>query len=352
MDESMALAVLSERERQVLTLSTQGFTDKLIARELELSLATVHTYWVRIKSKLGGATRAEIVAEAVRSVAENKNDVLIEEIRRRAKVEEELMASYRLLQSIIDATPDLIFVKDLNGRYEWVNRTFQEAANISADQIIGATDFELVAEESALKFRKGDQEAVRSGSAIEQHDIFEAPGKTHYYHTIKFPLFDDSGKTIAVGGVSREVTSRIESELRAQHMDERLAIALEAANLIIWEWDMTTNQVYWSANTESVHGVQPGSFDGTFEGFQRLVAPEDLPNLLKALDEAINITGEYEAEFRTARPDGELQWIMGKGKVMYDEGGKPARLAGIGLDVTRRKVAEDKLSQSSGRLSG
>src|SRR5690348_12107867 len=104
--------LLSEREEQVLLLSTKGFTDKEIARKLDLSIATVNTYWVRIRTKLGGANRAELVASALHKNAEEtltakelENQRLISEVVRRAEAERALVESQSKLQSIIDGTP-------------------------------------------------------------------------------------------------------------------------------------------------------------------------------------------------------------------------------------------------------
>src|SRR5438270_5272767 len=119
--------LLSDREEQVLLLSTKGLTDKEIARKLNLSIATVNTYWVRIRTKLGGANRAELVAAALHKNAEEtltakemENQRLISEVVRRAEAERALRDSQARLQSLIDGTPVVVYVKDLQGRYTLV----------------------------------------------------------------------------------------------------------------------------------------------------------------------------------------------------------------------------------------
>lgn len=218
MPHRLNIADLSERELQVLELSIQGMTDKSIAAELGLSVATVHTYWIRMKNKLGGATRAEVVAAAMsrsvnRTMAENQR--LIQEVMRRAAVEEDLMRSQNVLQSIIDAAPDLIYLKDSSGRYEAVNTTFAASVGLTADEIIGKTDFDLYPEEEARRYQLSDRKVLQTGELWEADDDSTVEGERRTFHTIKFPIFDSTGNAESVGGISRDITRRKDLENRA-----------------------------------------------------------------------------------------------------------------------------------------
>lgn len=352
------IASLSEREQQVLTLSTKGYTDKEIARDLGLGLATVHTYWIRIKNKLGGVTRAEIVAEAVqRSTdqtlmdAEAERRALMEEIRRRAQAQEELMQSSQLLQSIIDATPDVVFLKTLDGRYELVNNSFTSITGFSLDDIIGKSDHELFGEQGR-QYETTDEAVKRRLEPVENVDVVPVNGVTRFWSTVKFPVFDDSGELQFVGGITRDVTRERALVRDLRQSREQLSLAFDAANLIHWAWDLETGDVNWSEHTEQLHGLPPGTFKGTFEAWQKLVHEDDLPLVLNALERSLESCKPYQIEFRTKRPDGAQQWLLTKGEAIVGDDGKAKGMVGIAIDVTeiKRNEANARNSEAVQRL--
>ena len=144
---------------------------------------------------------------------------------------------------------------------------------------------------------------------------------------------------------------RMQSEERTRRNEERLRFALEAANMGTWEWNPRTRQVRWSENLERVHGLPAGSFDGTFESYQREIHADDLPRVMASLDRALTTGAPHEVEYRILTPDGAVRWLEAKGRVEYDGGGRPLRMSGVCMDVTARKLAEsarvDALEQAS-----
>src|SRR5579862_199290 len=109
----------SARQEQVVLLASKGLADKQIAIELGVSIATIHTYWSRLRKKFDGGNRAELVTLALHRNAtetltakESENLQLIGEVVRRAEAEKELAESQSRLQAIIDNTPEAVFVKD------------------------------------------------------------------------------------------------------------------------------------------------------------------------------------------------------------------------------------------------
>jgi PAS domain S-box-containing protein len=108
----------------------------------------------------------------------------------------------------------------------------------------------------------------------------------------------------------------------------------------VWDWNVRTGELRWSDSLEPLHGLAPGTFGGTFEHFQELVHPDDRPAVLAAIRQALESAEEFYVEFRNLRTSGAVHWIAGSGKVFAGDDGKPLRMIGIGLDVTRRKRGE------------
>ena len=141
---------------------------------------------------------------------------------------------------------------------------------------------------------------------------------------------------------ARERAETAVAALRAT--EERLQLAQESAHVGIWEWDMRTDECYWSPEYERLYGLEPGSLRVQRDWFDRL-HPDDRP-LIEALQESRIARGlPFEVEFRIRRGDGAIRWMLSVGSTHCDEQGKPVRLSGINLDVTERKLAELQLRQ-------
>ena len=119
-----------------------------------------------------------------------------------------------------------------------------------------------------------------------------------------------------------------------------------------WDWDIRTNEVVWSDNLEAILGLPVGGFDGTFEGFRRLIHPDDREFMARAIERSIEERSDHEVEFRIARPAGSVGWMLGKGRVFTNGDGRPARMIGVGMDITVRKRAEGEIFVLNAELEG
>jgi PAS domain S-box-containing protein len=144
------------------------------------------------------------------------------------------------------------------------------------------------------------------------------------------------------GVVAAQVAFAVErtrAEGKVRRSEERLRFALDAASMGTWDWDLTTQEVRWSDNLERLHGLPPGSFDGTFASYQREIHPDDRERVLTSALRAIEQGVPHEVEYRIVAPDGATRWVEGKGQVEF-AGGRPIRMTGVCVMVTRRKEAE------------
>jgi len=126
----------------------------------------------------------------------------------------------------------------------------------------------------------------------------------------------------------------------------RLLLALNSANAGVWDWNLKTNEEYWDRNTEDVFGLEPGTFEGTYEGFKKRVHPEDLQELEQATEEAIENRGTFRKEFRIQTDGGEQWWLFSQGKVYSDDEGQPEKMVGITMDITEQKEVKQALQKA------
>src|SRR5690606_33745866 len=127
----------------------------------------------------------------------------------------------------------------------------------------------------------------------------------------------------------------------ARESAEHLGFALEAADIGTWEWDLRTGQMRWSELLERSHGLEPGSFGGTFADFARDIHPDDRERVLGALRRSLEDGVPYSVEYRVYGPDGAVQWFESHGRVKYDQAGRPAQVTGVCRNITARKRGEE-----------
>lgn len=146
--------------------------------------------------------------------------------------------------------------------------------------------------------------------------------------------------TLALG-VERRRTEEI-----VKHSETQLRQALEAGRMGSWQWDLGTNKVYWSPGLEALHGLAPGTFDGSFEAYQKDIHPEDRERALRSIAKTIETGTEHHIEYRILTPNGSERWVEGKGTLYRTPEGIPTKMVGVCSDITDRKQTEEKLRAS------
>ena len=127
--------------------------------------------------------------------------------------------------------------------------------------------------------------------------------------------------------------------------EEQVRVALEAGSLGAWEWDIPAGKVTWSTTLERIHGLDPGSFGGTFEAYQHDIHPEDRARVIATITHAVEERSEHHIVYRIVTPAGETRWLEAHGRLLCDPSGAPQRLIGVCLDITERRRSEEQLQQ-------
>ncbi len=148
------------------------------------------------------------------------------DITERKEMDISLRESEARLHAVLENTTAVIYVKGLDGRYVLANRRYEDLFQVPRERIIGRTDHEIHAKETADAFRENDRQVLAKGGPIEFEETAVLDGEVRTYLSLKFPLLDDRGIPFAVCGISTDITERqrIAGEL------QRAKEAAEAAN--------------------------------------------------------------------------------------------------------------------------
>ncbi|MBW4485353.1 MAG: PAS domain S-box protein [Tildeniella torsiva UHER 1998/13D] len=135
-----------------------------------------------------------------------------------------------------------------------------------------------------------------------------------------------------------------------QETAERLSLALSAAQMGSWDWQLDTNTQIWSPQTERIMGFEPGTVAPSAEVWAERVHPEDLPEVEALVERAIATRTEFAAQYRMHWPNGTRHWVSAYGRVVEVKDGRSQRLVGIVQDITTTKQAELSLRASETRF--
>ncbi len=144
---------------------------------------------------------------------------------------------------------------------------------------------------------------------------------------------------------------QVEGDLRAS--EKRYADAIAATSDAIWEWDMVTNETYYSPRWYEMLGYEDKKFDMNLAVWEHLCHPEDLTKAKSVIRAHLSSPGSngYIADFRMRSAEGHWLWIQGRGKVIQrDALGNPMRISGTNTDISERKKAEESIRISEERL--
>lgn len=260
-----------------------------------------------------------------------------------------LSNNLKLLKAIMDGTTDVVFVKDLAGRYLLINRAGAAAVGKPAAAIVGLSDLDLFEPEGAEKARMLDRQVITSGmpTTYEQQGVKQSADRS--YLITKGPYRDDDGEIQGVIGIAHDVSplKRAAETVAASAQRFRMLAALSPTG--IFEYDNAGNNIYVNQRCCDIYEMTEEQLLRS-EGWS-LVHPEDLPRITEAWRH-FTATGhvDYEVEFRLRWPDGRLKHVLAAAVPLVDEMGETRGFIGNILDLTSRKAAEAALRESEQRF--
>ena len=155
----------------------------------------------------------------------------------------------------------------------------------------------------------------------------------------------------AVQGYIYDITERKMLTNALQKSEERLQEAQRIANLGNWDWNIETNELFWSDEVYNIFDLRPKEFEATYDAFIKTVHPDDRKFVQDSVNQAIHENKPYNIIHRIALKNGKIKFVQERGKVYYSTINKPVRMIGTVQDITEQKTAERALIESEKRIS-
>lgn len=274
-----------------------------------------------------------------------------------AELKEEVVGRNRvegLFRQLLESAPDAMVVANHRGEIMLVSAVTESLFGYTRDELIGKPVEMLVPERLRDHHRRhrgkyNSNPHVRPmGAGIElvglRKDGSEFPAEISLG-----PLKTEEG--VLVFTAIRDVTERKRAEIALRESRERFDLAVRGTDAGIWDWDLRTNEIYYSDRWKSMLGHSKDEIPNSLVEWENRLHPDDRDRAMTTVREYLDgKSPEYELEHRLCHKDGSYRWILARGALVRDSNGKPYRMVGSHIDITRRKKAEESLRENESQL--
>jgi PAS domain S-box-containing protein len=238
------------------------------------------------------------------------------------------------------------------GLFLRVNPAFCEFICYTEAELLGKTFADITSPEdhdvdAALFSRLLRQEIPTFGRETR---YIRKDGREVWGGTSVTMLFAADGRASLATAVIQDINGRKQAEAALRESEERLRLALDAARMGTFDWDVPGNRIVWSRWHEELWGFKSGEFKGTYEAFSERVHPEDRPGIDADVARCLAVAEPFRREFRVVWPDGSVHWIQATGEFTFDTTGQPQRMRGAVVETTARRQAEEEVRGSQKQL--
>jgi len=257
-----------------------------------------------------------------------------------------------LFRNLVEAIPDLVWLKNLDGIYLGSNPTFERFFGAKSKDIIGKTDYDFVDKDLADFFRAHDRKSMeKDGSSINEEWLtFADDGYHGLFETIKTPLRDTEGNVIGILGIARDISQRKHVEEELRQTSQFLTSLITYANAPIIVWDPTFRIIQFNQAFERLTGLEASAAIGRPLGI--LFPPDRVELTMEYIRRTSSLGEQWETvEIPIQHVDGSVRTVLwNSAGIQGQKGGDIVATIAQGQDITERKRVEEALFSSNRTL--
>ena len=311
--------------------------------------------WMHKKMN-GEIVDAEVVLTLISFKGEKVLHVSLRDITERKKMEKDLAESEARYRLLFENMNDLVVKVDTDGKFLFVSSSYCKLFGKSQEELLNKTFLPLVHPDD----RKATEDAMKKLYSHPYSCYVEQRALTvdgwRWLAWTDSAILDKNNEVIEIIGVGRDITKQKEAEFELRENEKRWMLALAGTGDGVWDWNIETNQTYYSSGWKDMLGYELDDLDNYYDTWKKLVHPEDLPKVTNTIEKYLKgETQAYTAEYRMLAKNDNYKWILDRGKIVEkDKKGNPVRMIGTHSDITPYKESqlylEDRIALRTAQL--
>ncbi|MBK7213821.1 MAG: PAS domain S-box protein [Bacteroidales bacterium] len=268
------------------------------------------------------------------------------DITQRKRNEEETRQNAEKYRAIFNSFLDLYYRSDVQGRILELSPSVKKLSGYDPEELIGKTVDLVYAD---IESRNRMVKLLQQKGVVNDYEnlLIHKDGRHIPVSITSHLIFDESGKPSYIEGTIRDITERKRAEQIVKESEERWQFALEGSGDGVWDWNISTNEVFYSRQWKAMLGYEDNEISHSIDEWEDRIHPDDRKKVTTDLHRHFNLKDTYFTnEHRVKCKDGNYKWILARGKVIsQQDGSESERVLGTFADITSRKLSEEKLNK-------
>ncbi|MCA9255120.1 MAG: PAS domain-containing protein, partial [Phycisphaerales bacterium] len=258
---------------------------------------------------------------------------------------EDALRDARAFRTALDQH-SIISVADANGCIQDVNEPFCQISGYSRDELIGRDHRLLKSDLHSTEFWADLWKTLLAGKAwhgeiCNRHK----DGSLYWVDSIIAPFREADGSISCFVSIRNDITERKRADAALRQLANRLALAVRAGGVGIWDFDVVSQRLIWDDQMHRLYGLGENRLKDAIEAWRQSVHPDDRARVEAEIDAAVRGEEEFDTEFRIVWADGSIHDIRALAIVENDADNRPCRMVGTNWEITTQKRAEARLRE-------
>jgi len=289
----------------------------------------------------------EVSAYQVEGRDSHKVAILFNDITEAKRAEQALQESELFFRQTLESIPGMVFTTRPDGYCDYQSQQWVDFTGVPMVEHLGDGWNKLLHPDDRPRAFAAWHAAVEGHAPydleyrVRRHDsIYE------WFKVRGRPIRDAAGRIVRWFGTALNIDYLVQTQEALRQQEERLRLALTAAQMASWDWNIASGDVVWNDTHYWMMGYEPGEVQPSYHAWANRVHPDDREATQQLIEQCMVERRLYTAEFRTLWPDGTIRWLEARGDFEYDANNQPLRNYGVMLDITDRKRSEEDLRRA------